>query len=49
MFSVALVCLSVCKPTLLQQLWTDCDEILWRGQGWYIEALVIFCDLGLLR
>ena len=35
MFLVALVslsvCLSVCLTTLLKKLWTDWDEILWRG------------------
>ena len=28
------VCLSVClQTTLLKKLWTDWDEILWRGPG----------------
>ena len=27
--------LSVCLlAALLQKLWTDCDEILWRGPRW---------------
>ena len=35
MFSVALVCLSVCLlGTLLKKLLTDCNEILWRRPGW---------------
>ena len=43
MFSVAFVCLFVCLyfclsvclfATLLKMLWTDSDEISWRGPGW---------------
>ena len=38
MFLVALVCLSVCLSvclwtTLLNKLWMDWDEILWKGSG----------------
>ena len=46
MFLVALVCLFVCLFvclwTLLKKLWTDWDEILWRGPGQYNEELIKF-------
>ena len=34
MFSVALVCLGVCKQHYSKMLQTDCDKILLRGLGW---------------
>ena len=43
MFSVVLVCVSVClQATLLKMLLTDCNGILWRGPGWYEEQLIKF-------
>ena len=56
MFLVALVCLSVCLfvclwTTLLKKLWTDWDDILWRGPGYSTMKNWLNCggDLGILR
>ena len=35
-------CLLVSKITQ-KKLWTDCDEIIWRGPGWWKEELMKFC------
>ena len=46
------VCLSVCLwTTLLKKLWTDWDEILWRGPGCSTRKywLNFNGDLGILR
>ena len=46
------VCRSVClsvrlRATLLKKLWTNCNEILWRGQVCYNEEMMIkFCWLN---
>ena len=42
MFLVALVCLSVCEQRYSTKVWTDCNEILWKGLRWYNEELIKF-------
>ena len=43
MFLVRSVCLSVCLSVgLLANLWTDFDEIFWRGRAWLKDQVIQF-------
>ena len=45
MFLVRSVCLSVCMSAgLLANLWTDFDEIFWRGRAWLRDQWYNFGD-----